>query len=125
MLCEGNWYVLTIVDSHSRYCLAIPLKLKIDVSEQLSDVINIKAKRFGYYPLVLHSNRGSDFINSSLKDLCRAHLICSRAYNPYTPQQNSIAERGNQTTSKKARALLKQARLPSTLGRGGHHGSIL
>ena len=30
---------------------------------------------------------------------------------PYTPQQNSVAERGNCTTSEKAQALLKEANL--------------
>lgn len=32
---------------------------------------------------------------------------------PYTPQQNPVAERGNRTTVEKARAMLKQAGLPS------------
>jgi transposase InsO family protein len=33
---------------------------------------------------------------------------------PYTPQQNAVAKRGNQTTRKKARAMLRQANLPPT-----------
>lgn len=32
---------------------------------------------------------------------------------PYTPEQNGVSERGNRTTTEKARTLLKQARLPS------------
>ena len=32
---------------------------------------------------------------------------------PYTPEQNGFSERGNRTTTEKARTLLKQARLPS------------
>lgn len=32
---------------------------------------------------------------------------------PYTPQQNPISEQGNRTTTEKARAMLKQAKLPA------------
>jgi hypothetical protein len=108
---EGHCYVLTVVDSHTRYCSAIPIKAKSDVVEVLSDTIDLEAKRFGYYPSVLHSDRGTEFINRSMKDYCKKHLIRSRTSDPYTPQQNGLAERHNRTILESLRTILKDSNL--------------
>ncbi|KNZ48229.1 hypothetical protein VP01_5814g1 [Puccinia sorghi] len=50
---ENDRYILTVVDSNTRYCLATPINLKSNV---LSNILNYEAKRFGYYPSVLHSD---------------------------------------------------------------------
>jgi transposase InsO family protein len=59
--------------------------------------LDVEAKRFGYYPTTIHSNRGSEFINSTLKNHCTNHLIKQQTSNAYTPQQNSLAQRFNCT----------------------------
>ncbi|KNZ59151.1 hypothetical protein VP01_1793g1, partial [Puccinia sorghi] len=53
---EGDRYILTVVDSNTRYCSATPLNLKGDVYKILSNILNFEVKRFGYYPSVLHSD---------------------------------------------------------------------
>jgi hypothetical protein len=71
--------VLTVVDtdSHTQYCLAIPIKAKSDVAITLSYVIDLEAKRFVFYLSVVHSDRGTEFINQTMKEFCKKHLIRS------------------------------------------------
>lgn len=109
---EGHKYILTVVDSHTRFCSAIPIKAKSEVATVLSDSIDLEAKRFGYYPTVLHSDRGTEFLNATLKEFCNKHLIRSRTSDPYTPQQNGLAERYNRTILESLRTILKDSSFP-------------
>ncbi|KNZ62304.1 hypothetical protein VP01_1288g6 [Puccinia sorghi] len=54
---HGNQYILSVVDSHSRFCSAIPIHSKSDVFKTLTTIIDFEAKRLGYYPSIIHSNR--------------------------------------------------------------------
>ncbi|KNZ55635.1 hypothetical protein VP01_2626g2 [Puccinia sorghi] len=60
--CEGHKYILTVSD----------------VPDILSQALDLEAKRLGYYPTVLHSDRGTEFINAFLMDYCNKHLIRAR-----------------------------------------------
>lgn len=65
---QGHRYFLTIVDSCTRVCSAICLKNKSDVGESLTQALNLEARRIGYYPTVIHSDRSAEFINNYLLD---------------------------------------------------------
>ncbi|KNZ56017.1 hypothetical protein VP01_251g9 [Puccinia sorghi] len=108
---EGDRYILTVVDSNTRYCSATPINLKSDVYETLSNILNYEAKRFGYYPSVLHSDRGREFINSTMEEYCKEHLIKCRTSDPYTPQQNGLAERHNRTIIESLRTILTDSKI--------------
>ncbi|KNZ50473.1 hypothetical protein VP01_4403g1 [Puccinia sorghi] len=56
---EGHCYFLTVVDSS----------------------VSLKARRKGYFPTVIHSDRGTKFINSYLMDLCNKNLIRACQFN--------------------------------------------
>lgn len=103
---EGHRYILTIVDAFSRFCSAIPIKAKSDVFLTLTSVIASEAKRFGYHPSIIHSDRGTEFINTSLEDYCRRNIIRQRFSDAYTPQQNGLAERFNRTILEALRTIL-------------------
>jgi hypothetical protein len=90
-------YILTIVDAHTRFVSAIPLVSKSNTFKNLTHVIDVEAKRLGYYPSVLHSDRGTEFVNSELEKYCFEHVIQQRYSDAYTPQQNGLAERFNCT----------------------------
>ncbi|KNZ52018.1 hypothetical protein VP01_372g6 [Puccinia sorghi] len=70
-------YILTIVDGFSRFVAAIPLTTKSEVFSTLAHAIDIEAKRLGYYPSVLHSDRGTEFLNSQFEDFCKKNIILS------------------------------------------------
>ncbi|KNZ56696.1 hypothetical protein VP01_2340g4 [Puccinia sorghi] len=63
---EGHQYFVTIVDSCTRFCSAIPLKNKSEVSNSLTQALDLEARRIGYYPTVIHSDCGTEFINHTL-----------------------------------------------------------
>ncbi|KNZ48091.1 hypothetical protein VP01_5919g1, partial [Puccinia sorghi] len=109
---DGDKYILTVVDSNTRYCSAIPINKKSDVFDTLSTILNYEAKRFGYYPSVLHSDRGGEFINQAMEEFCRHHLIKSRTSDPYTPQKNGLAERHNRTIIESLWTILTDSKIP-------------
>ncbi|KNZ50939.1 hypothetical protein VP01_4165g1 [Puccinia sorghi] len=51
-----------------------PSAAKSNVSECPPFLINIAARRFGYHPTTLHSDRGSEFIKSALKKILQRSL---------------------------------------------------
>ncbi|POW03335.1 hypothetical protein PSTT_11167 [Puccinia striiformis] len=60
----------------------------------------------------LVTDGGGEFNSNEFKAFLSSKGVSVHISAPYTPQQNPVAERGNRTTTEKARALLKQARLP-------------
>jgi len=99
-------YILTIVDGNTRFCSAIPLTSKSDVFSNLTRIIDVEAKRFGYYPSILHSDRGTEFVNSEMDFYCKTNVIRQTFSNAYTPQQNGLAERFNRTILESLRTIL-------------------
>lgn len=106
---EGDKFILTIVDSNTRFVSAIPMRSKGDVLETLSVLLDFEAKRFGYYPSVLHSDRGTEFINKTMSEFCLQHRIRSRTSDSYTPQQNGLAERFNRTVVEALRSIIHES----------------
>jgi hypothetical protein len=108
-------YILTIVDANTRFVAAIPLISKTDVYKTLTYAIDVEAKRLGYYPSILHSDRGTEFLNSNLERYCLDHVIKQRFSDEYTPQQNGLTERFNQTILESLRTLLMNSGFNSSL----------
>lgn len=103
---EGHKYILTFVDSHSWFCSAIPLNHKSEIYDQLTYMLDIKAKRIGYYPSVIHSDWGTEFTNGKILSYCKEHCIQTRTSDAYTPQQNGLDERYNWTILESLRSIL-------------------
>ncbi|KNZ48836.1 hypothetical protein VP01_5384g2 [Puccinia sorghi] len=81
-------YILTIVESNTRFA------------------IDIEAKRLGYYLSILHSDRGTGFTNQEISKYFREHVIRKRFSDNYTPQQNGLAERFNWTVIELLRTMI-------------------
>ncbi|MBW0484642.1 hypothetical protein O181_024357 [Austropuccinia psidii MF-1] len=60
-------------------------------------------------------DNGGEFISSRFETLFKACVIIPHYTAPYTPQQNPFSERGNCSTTEKARAPLKHAKLCDSL----------
>jgi transposase InsO family protein len=95
-----------MVDSNTCFVLAIPLVAKSDVVSALTRLLDVEAKQFGYHPSILHSDRGTEFINAELGEYCHRNVIRQRFSNAYTPQQNGLAERFNQTVLESLRTII-------------------
>jgi hypothetical protein len=115
MSYKKHKYILTIVDSHSRFCAAIPLISKSDVFAALTFAIDVEAKRFGYYPSIIHSDCRTEFANSELELYCYKNTIRQRFSDAYTPQQNGLAERFNQTILESLKTIILDSGLRQNL----------
>ncbi|KNZ60670.1 hypothetical protein VP01_1520g1 [Puccinia sorghi] len=112
---KGHCYLLTVVDSCTRYCSVIPVKSKSDVSETISQAVSLEAKRLGYFPTVIHSDRSSEFINLHLTEFFNRHSIRARQSDAYTPQQSGLAESFNRTILESLRAIFQDTGLNKRL----------
>ncbi|KNZ54133.1 hypothetical protein VP01_3031g1 [Puccinia sorghi] len=92
-------YILTIVDSNTR----------------LKYALEVEAKRIGYYPLIIHSDRGTEFVNEAMDLFCRTNAIKQTFSDAYTPQQNGLAERFNRTILESLRTILHDSGIRKNL----------
>ncbi len=91
---RGNRYLLTVIDGFSKYAFAIPLKNKT-AKTVASKLYKHVFSQFGY-PKRLHSDNGTEFCNSVLKELCEYLDIHKTHTTVYHPQGNAYAERIHQ-----------------------------
>ncbi|KAK4411887.1 Copia protein [Sesamum angolense] len=61
---------------------------------------------------VLRTDRGREYLSEQFKRICEDKGIIRHLTIPYTPQQNGIAERRNQTLLEMARSMMAQANIP-------------
>ncbi|KNZ52688.1 hypothetical protein VP01_3480g1 [Puccinia sorghi] len=81
----------------------------------IAQAVGLEAKRVGYYPTIIHSDRGTEFVNSHLLEFCTKNLIRTRQSDAYTPQQNGLAERFNRTIIESTRAIFQDTGLNKCL----------
>ncbi|PLW07246.1 hypothetical protein PCANC_28159 [Puccinia coronata f. sp. avenae] len=115
MSTGGGQYYLKITDAFSSYKHVFILSCKSQAFEKFKsyckEVQNFHSSRIKN----VVTDGGGEFCSAEFEKFYEDEGIIHHITAPYTPQQNSIAERGNRTTSEKARALLKQANLPSKM----------
>jgi hypothetical protein len=90
-------YVAHMVDHFSsfHYVRALQAKSANEVLEFIRSTFAITG-----YPIILHSDNGSEFINPKIKNYLATHNIEYRHGKPYTPQTQGKVERGNQSLKK-------------------------
>lgn len=104
-----NKYMLTVVDEFSRYPFAIPVPdlTASTVNRGLSQIFSM----FGISEYV-HSDRGSNFMSSEVKNYLHGKGIVTSRTTPYHPQGNGQTERFNGTIWKAITLALKSRNLP-------------
>lgn len=60
---------------------------------------------------MLRTDRGGEFANKAFDQYLAAHSIRREYTTPYTPEQNSVAERENRTIMEGVRSCLHQAKI--------------
>jgi transposase InsO family protein len=117
---NGYEYYFKLTDQFSSYKFLYFLKKKSDAFDCF--------KKFYASVTALHScpiknittDGGGEFNLKEFKEFLTSKGVMSHITAPYTPQQNPVTERGNRTTTEKARKLLKQAGLSHRMW--GHAG---
>jgi len=72
-------------------------------------------KARGKTPYAIRADRGTEFINETLREWCNSQGIKLQVTAPYSPSQNGVAERMNRTLVELARAMLSASELPEFL----------
>jgi hypothetical protein len=90
---SGQSYVLTVIDGFSKFAHAITIRNKeaTTIAKHLME----RVFTFGT-PIRLHSDRGTEFVNSILEAICRLYGIKKTTTTAYHPQGNAYAERIHQ-----------------------------
>ncbi|GJZ53889.1 retrovirus-related pol polyprotein from transposon TNT 1-94 [Tanacetum coccineum] len=104
-------YTLIIVDEYSRYTWVYFLKKK----SQAPETIMSFTKRVKNQNDIkqLRTDNGTEFKKSILVNFCDEKGISQNFSSPYTPEQNSVAERKNRTLIEAARTMLSGSKIPN------------
>jgi transposase InsO family protein len=108
----GNKYFLIVIDEFSRYMWVVLLKSK-DQALQAFQIVKMPAEVEAEAKLkALRTDQGGEFKSNKFKEFCDAHGIQRYLTMPYSPQQNSVVERRNQTVVAMARNMIKSKGMP-------------
>ena len=109
---SGNKYFLLVVDDFSRYMWIVLLKSK-DQALQAFKLIKTAAEVEAEAKLkAFRTDRGGEFTSKEFTSFCELHGIKRYLTAPYSPQQNGVVERRNQTVVAMARSMMKSKGLP-------------
>jgi hypothetical protein len=106
--CYGNAYIVTIVDTFTRFLFAVPVpdKTAINAGRAILQSIGI----FGA-PLTIRSDGGGEFVADVIKSIEVMTGIKHHRIQPYIHTGNSIAERTNRSILEHMRTLIWDKRL--------------
>src|SRR6266508_1480192 len=104
----GNKYGFVIVDDYSRFTWVFFLQDKSEVQEFFKKFARRAQNEFEVKIKRIRSDNGSEFKNTSIEQFLDEEGIKHEFSAPYTPQQNGVVERKNQTLIEAARTMLDE-----------------
>jgi transposase InsO family protein len=108
----GNKFFMLLVDDCSRYMWVALMAAKSDALEVVKKFQARVEVETGRRLRVLRTDNGGEFTSVEFDTYCAEHGVMRQHTAPYTPQQNGVVERRNQTVVTMARGLLKSRRMP-------------
>lgn len=102
-------FFITLVDDHSRATWVVLLKEKSQVAGVLKIFIIMAENQFNKKVKCVRSDNGTEFTNSSCRELFDENEIQHQTSCVYSPQQNRVVERRHRTILNMARSLLFQS----------------
>jgi transposase InsO family protein len=104
----GNSYDLVVVDDYSRYTWVFLLSDKLNVFSTFKGFAKRAKNNFDLKIKKIRSDNGSEFKNSKIEDYCDEKGVKHEFSVKYTPPQNGVVERKNQTLIDMARSMLSE-----------------
>lgn len=104
-------YFVTFIDEFTHYIVIYLLTYKSEVLKCFQDFVAKSDAHFNTKVVNLYCDNGGEYLSNEFKEFCAAKGITYHLTVPYTPQQNSVAERMNRTITEKARAMIHGAEL--------------
>jgi transposase InsO family protein len=108
----GRRFFLLLVDDASRFMWTMLLPTKAAAADAIKHIQAAAEMECGHKLRVLRTDNGGEFTSAEFAAYCADEGIKRHFSAPYTPQQNGVVERQNQTVVATARALLKQRGMP-------------
>jgi transposase InsO family protein len=104
----GNEFILVIIDCFSRWIELYPMPdtSALAASRGLLQFVG----RFGV-PGVIRSDRGSQFVNNLIADLCKLLVTDQQLSIAYSKEENGIVERSNKEVMRHIRAIIFDRRI--------------
>jgi len=102
---SGNRYFLLLVDDYSRYMWLALLPSKDAAIKRIQAAAE---RKLGKLVRALRTDRGGEFLAKDFEQYCAELGLHRELTAPYSPQQNSIVERRNQSVVGTARSMLKE-----------------
>jgi transposase InsO family protein len=109
----GKEYFLLVVDDYSRFMWIELLEKKSEALMCFKKVKVAAELESGRRLKALRTDRGGEFNSGAFVVFCNEFGIRHNTTTPFTPQQNGVVERRNQTVVEMARCLLKSMKVPS------------
>ncbi|POM65471.1 Hypothetical protein PHPALM_18805 [Phytophthora palmivora] len=124
MQFKGNFKVRVSQDQLVTWLTKDSLKLRFDVgvdtiskaNQFLLVVDEVTRTQFPKHTIkMVFSDGGGEFVNTELETFCGGLGIETRSSNPYSPQENALVERGNQTVMRQVHSMLHATQMPISL----------
>lgn len=108
---KGEKYFLSVIDEYSRKAAIYPMTHKSDAFK-IFKLHLTRAERFlGKKVKAIKTDNGKEFDNDHFKNFCEEQGIKPEFTNIYSPEQNGISERFNQTVLNGVRSILSESKL--------------
>ena len=108
----GFTYYMLLIDDYTRYSWLIPLKLKSDAYQRISEFKTFVLNQFKSNIKTFRSDCGGQFLNKLMTNMFREFGIINETSCPYTPQQNGLVERKHAHIVETTITLLQQSKMP-------------
>ncbi len=110
-------FILTTIDSFSRYARVFPLKRKSDTCHYLKVAFD---EVRGQFPVpgqirVLRTDQGKEFMGTGVKQLLFDYGVTHEVSEKFVSQHNGLIERFNRTLQERARALFADSGFPRSV----------
>jgi transposase InsO family protein len=110
----GYIYFLTFIDDFSKKIWIYFLRHKFETFAKFKEFKAESKKQSGKYLKDLRSYGGGEYNSKEFANFCKSKGIIMQTTTRYTPQQNGVAKRKNQTIMNMSRSLLKEKCLSVT-----------
>jgi len=104
-------YILTFIDDLSRKVWVYFLTEKSEVFEVFKKFKALVEKQAGVPIQILRTDRGGEYTSKEFAEFCNEQGIQRQLTASYTPQQNGVAERKNQTIISMVRSVLSERKV--------------
>jgi transposase InsO family protein len=105
---DSNKYGLVIIDDYSCFTWVFFLQDKSETQEVLKKFLRMTQNEIDAKVKKIRSGNGTEFKNTEVEDFLDEEGIKHEFSDPYTPQQNGVAERKNRSLIEMARTMLDE-----------------